>query len=120
MELAIQLDPVFEQVLLLGEGKPYLAAVVVLNDEQWARAAAEANLDPSADLDGKGEKLLVQRIAKRIKAFPGYAQVRKVAVAKEKWTIDNGLITPTLKLKRNIIIGRYQSAIEAMYKGHTV
>ncbi len=120
MELAIQLDPVFEQVLLLGEGKPYLAAVVVLNDEQWARAAAEANLDPSADLDGKGEKLLVQRITKRIKDFPGYAQVRKVAVAKEKWTIDNGLITPTLKLKRNVIMGRYQSAIEAMYKGHTV
>jgi long-chain acyl-CoA synthetase len=120
MELAIQLDPVFEQVLLLGEGKPYLAAVVVLNDEQWARAAAEANLDPSTDLDGKGEKLLVQRITKRIKDFPGYAQVRKVAVAKEKWTIDNGLITPTLKLKRNVIMGRYQSAIEAMYKGHTV
>jgi long-chain acyl-CoA synthetase len=120
MELAIQLDPVFEQVLLLGEGKPYLSALVVLNDEQWARAAAEANLDPSADLDGKGEKLLVQRIAKRIKDFPGYAQVRKVTVAKEKWTIDNGLITPTLKLKRNIIIGRYQAAIDAMYKGHTV
>ncbi|MBC7623056.1 MAG: long-chain fatty acid--CoA ligase [Aeromicrobium sp.] len=120
MELAIQLDPVFEQVLVFGEGKPYLSAVAVLNDDEWARAAADAKVDLTSDANGKAEKLLVQRIAKRIKDFPGYAQVRKVSVVKEKWTIDNGLITPTLKLKRNVIVTKYAAAIESMYKGHTV
>ena len=120
MELAIQLDPVFEQVLVFGEAKPYLSAIAVLNDEQWARAAAEAQVDPALAGDGKAEKLLVLRIAQRIKSFPGYAQVRKVSVVKEKWTIDNGLITPTLKLKRNVIVNKYAAAIEAMYRGHTV
>jgi len=120
MELAIQLDPVFEQVLVFGEAKPYLSAIAVLNDEQWAKVAAEAQVDPSIEADGKAEKFLLQRIAQRIKNFPGYAQVRKVSVVKEKWTIDNGLITPTLKLKRNVIVDKYAAAIEAMYRGHTV
>jgi long-chain acyl-CoA synthetase len=117
MELSIQLDPVFEQVLVLGEAKPYLAAIAVLNDDEWAKAANDANIDPAGE---KAEKVLVQRIAQRIKSFPGYAQVRKVTVAKEKWTIDNGLMTPTLKLKRNVIVDKYKNEIEDMYKGHTL
>lgn len=117
MELSIQLDPVFEQVLVLGEAKPYLAAIAVLNDDEWAKAANDANIDPAGE---RAEKVLVQRIAQRIKGFPGYAQVRKVTVAKEKWTIDNGLMTPTLKLKRNVIVDKYKNEIEEMYRGHTL
>ena len=122
MEMAIQMDPLFEQVLVYGEAKPYLSAIVVLNDEEWGRTAAEAQLDPRLDGEGweKSEKFLVQRISKLVKQFPGYASIRKVAVAREKWTIDNGLITPTLKLKRNVIFQKYASAIDDMYKGHVL
>jgi long-chain acyl-CoA synthetase len=120
MELAIQMDPLFEQVLVYGEAKPYLSAIVVLNDEEWGRTASEAKLDVRLDGDGreKSEKFLVQRISKLTKLFPGYASIRKVAVAREKWTIDNGMITPTLKLKRDAIFGHYANAIDEMYKGH--
>ena len=120
MELAIQLDALFEQVLVCGEGKPFLAAIVVLNDEVWARTAAANGLalQVSADVDNKAEKFLLQRIAVQIKGFPGYAQVRKVTVVAEKWTIDNGLMTPTLKLKRARILEKYATAIDEMYKGH--
>jgi long-chain acyl-CoA synthetase len=124
MELAIQLDPLFEQVLVFGEGRPFLVALVVLNDEAWARAAAANNIDPGAATSGDGrgggrmEKFLQQRIAEQIRRFPGYAQVRKVTVAAEKWTVDNGLMTPTLKLKRVQIFAKYQAAIDLMYKGH--
>ena len=120
MELAIQLDPLFEQVLVYGEARPYLSAIVVLNDDEWARVAVDAKLDPKLDGEGKekSEKFLVARIGKQIKSFPGYALVRKVAVAREKWTIDNGLMTPTLKLKRNLIFQKYAPAIDDMYKGH--
>jgi long-chain acyl-CoA synthetase len=120
MELAVQLDPLFEQVVIYGEAKPYLSAIVVLNDEHWAAAAAEAEVSPDIRDDGKAEKLLVKRIANRIKSFPGYAQVRKVAVSKEKWTVDNGLMTPTLKLKRNVIFAKYAHDIDEMYKGHSL
>jgi long-chain acyl-CoA synthetase len=122
MELAIQLDPLFEQILVYGEAKPYLSAVMVLNDDEWGKVAAENKLDPNLQGDNreKVEKFLVQRITKRIKDFPGYAQVRKVTIAPEKWTIDNGLMTPTMKLKRAVIFQKYAPAIEDMYKGHTL
>jgi long-chain acyl-CoA synthetase len=76
MELAIQLDPLFEQILVYGEAKPYLAAVAVLNDDEWAKIAAENKLDPNLQGAGKDkiEKFLVQRITKRIKDFRAGAQ----------------------------------------------
>ncbi len=122
MELAILLDPLFEQVLIYGEGQPFLTALVVLNDEEWARVAAHNGL--TANLAGetkdKAEKFITQRIAKLIKQFPGFAQIRRVAIVAEKWTIDNGFMTPTLKLKRKVIFDKYRPLIDAMYKGHTL
>ncbi len=118
MEMAIQLDPLFEQVLIFGEGKPYLSAIVVLNDDEWGSVAEAALVNAQFGSDGKAEKNLLQRIANHIKHFPGYAQVRKITVAKEKWTIDNGMMTPTMKLKRNEIVKKYAGAIEQMYEGH--
>ncbi len=112
MERAIQLDPLFEQVLIVGEAKAFLSALVVLNDEVWAREAGPGTADAP-------EKILLRRIAQQIKNFPGYAQVRKITVAKEKWTIDNGLMTPTMKLRRNVVLQKYTDAINDMYKGHT-
>ena len=93
----------------------------MLNDEEWARVAAQNGLATTlvGETKDKAEKLITQRIAKLIKQFPGFAQVRRVAIVAEKWTIDNGFMTPTLKLKRNVIFDKYRSAIDAMYKGHT-
>lgn len=122
MELAIQLDPLFEQVLIYGEAQPYLTALTVLNDDEWAKVAEENKLPPALTEDNKdkAEKLIVKRMAGQIKQFPGYAQVRKVTVVPEKWTIDNGYMTPTLKLKRNLILDKYKGQIEDMYKGHVL
>jgi long-chain acyl-CoA synthetase len=105
MELAIQLDPLFEQVMVVGEGKPYLSALVVLDAAQ-AKKAGEI-----------GEKALAARIAAQIKGFPGYAQIREVAVIDEKWTIDNNLLTATLKPRRNEILARYKERIDELYRG---
>lgn len=122
MEIAIQLDTLFEQVLIYGEARPYLTALVVLNDEEWARVAQERGLpqNPVGDAKDKAEALVAQRIDKMIKRFPGYAQVRRVTIVPEKWTIDNGFMTPTLKLKRKAIFDHYRLAIDAMYKGHVL
>jgi long-chain acyl-CoA synthetase len=124
MELAIQLDPLFEQVLIVGEAQAFLSAIVVLNDDEWARMAAELKIDVDWSREGKerdkAEKALAQRMNKLIKDFPGYAAIRKLTVAREKWTIDNGLMTPTLKLKRNVIVKQYGDAIANMYKAHAL
>ncbi|MHB8563284.1 MAG: hypothetical protein ACYDDA_04920 [Acidiferrobacteraceae bacterium] len=50
--------------------------------------------------------------------FPGYVRVRHVLRLDEPWTVENGLLTPTLKLRRHKIEQRYGSAIEALYAPH--
>ncbi len=104
MELAAQLDPLLEQVLIVGEGRPYLSALVVLNAKQ------------SEKLGKMDEKAVAARLAAQLKDFPGYAQVRRVALIDEPWTVDNGLLTPTLKFKRAQILERYKDSIEELYK----
>ena len=106
MEIAAQLDPLFEQVMVVGEGKPFLGALVVLNA---AEAAKAGKLD---------DKALAARLGAQLKDFPGYAQVRRVAVVPEPWSVDNGLLTPTLKLRRAQILERHSDRLEALYKGH--
>ena len=120
MELAIQLDPLLEQALVVGEGKPYLGALVALNMEEWSKVAESAGLpaDPHGEARERAEKLVLARIARQVHAFPGYAQVRRVALLPEKWTVDNGLLTPTLKPKRAKIIERYRDRMAQIYRGH--
>ncbi|MEG3638067.1 AMP-dependent synthetase/ligase [Magnetococcus sp. PR-3] len=105
VEGAIQLDPLFNQVMVLGEGRAYLAALVVLNPE-----VAEGKI--------WDEVALVARINELLHGFPRYAEIIRVAVVEESWTVDNGLLTPTLKLKRRAVLNRYQTLIEQLYQGH--
>lgn len=118
MESAILLDPLFEQVMVVGEGKPYLAALTVLNEEHWQEFAAHLNVDPrhpGALRDPKVMKALTHRVAHHLKHFPGYAQIRRLHPELKPWTLEDGLLTPTLKIKRNQVLDRYRAAVEAMY-----
>jgi long-chain acyl-CoA synthetase len=118
MESAILLDPLFEQVMVVGEGKPFLAALTVLNEEHWQAFAASLSVDPghpAALRDPRVMKALTQRVARHLKHFPGYAQIRRLHPELKPWTVDDGLLTPTLKVKRNQVLDRYRAAVEAMY-----
>jgi long-chain acyl-CoA synthetase len=118
MELAISLVPVIDQVLVIGEGRPYLAAIVVLNAEAWLRLAQRFKLDPDADDSLDNDRLqayLLKKIKGCLKDFPGYAKIRRVIPVLEPWTVDNGLLTPTLKTKRARILKRFADKIDAVY-----
>ncbi len=121
MENAIALDELVDQVLVIGEGRPYLSALVVPNPEAFERVARELHLDPANEdtcCDENVRSLFLRHVQDRIAAFPGYAQVRGLAVVKEPWTPDNGLATPTLKLRRREILERYHEITEKLYAGH--
>lgn len=120
MEMIIATDPLFDQVLVIGEGKPFLSALVILNAEYWQEFAKTLSVNPEQP-DSLQTKSVHQTILKRIggliKDFPGYAQIRRVSLFLEPWTVDNGLLTPTLKMKRARIIEHYAAEVEQMYKG---
>ena len=118
MESAILLDPLFEQVMIVGEGRPYLAALTVLNEEHWQAFAASLNVDPGQPeilRDPRVMKALTHRVAHHLRHFPGYAQIRRLHPETRPWTLEDGLLTPTLKVKRNEVLDRYRAAVEAMY-----
>jgi long-chain acyl-CoA synthetase len=98
-EFAILHDPVFEQVMLVGEGRPFVVLLAVTQETD--------------------EKVLTRRANDKLRGFPRWTRVRRVIMQKEPWSVDNGLLTPTLKLKRPILLQRLAPQIEAAYADAT-
>ena len=107
--------------MVVGEGKPYLAALLVLNAGAWRAMAKRWSLpseDPAALTDVRLQHHIENLCRQSLARFPEYAQVRRFWLTLEPWTIDNGLLTPTLKLKRLSIEKRFAKHILDLYTGH--
>jgi long-chain acyl-CoA synthetase len=118
MELALLLDPLFEQVMVIGEGRSYLGALIVLNADHWPAFAQDLGLDPLNPETLKDSRLnsaVVARVKEAVKGFPGYARIRRVVPTLEPWTVENGLMTPTLKIKRPQVEAHYAQQIKTLY-----
>jgi long-chain acyl-CoA synthetase len=113
MEMCIAMDNLFEQVVVIGEGKPYLSALITLNEE----VAKDLQIDP-AQVSPQQQEMLLDRVNNLLDNFPGYAKIVNLSVIKEPWTIENGMITPTMKLKRKTIHEENLDEIAKMYEGH--
>jgi long-chain acyl-CoA synthetase len=118
MESLITLDPLFEQAMVIGEGRSYLTVIVVLNREAWQELAQSLEIDPNKPehlQDDKVHKRLLARIGTQLRGLPAYAKVRRIIPTLEPWTIENGLITPTLKVKRKLLLSKFSKEIERVY-----
>jgi len=120
MEMAIADDALFEQVMIMGEAKPYLVAITVLEKEQWKRFSRRMGFAENDFSKSEVEQILLKRISRGLHNFPGYAQIRRITCTLEPWTIEQGLLTPTLKVKRPRVTEKFQQQIDSMYEGHTV
>ena len=118
MQHAILRDSLFEQVMVCGEGRPGLVALAVLNIDAWKKLAHELDLDPDSPeslKDRRAERKVLERIAAQVSEFPGYARICRVLLLLEPWSIENGLLTPTLKLKRSKVQERFSKEVEEFY-----
>ena len=119
MESAITLDPLVDQALVVGESKSYLAALLVLNRELWFGFAKDLGLDPYDPQSLRHERVeqkLLSRIRVSLASFPGYAKIRRVALSLEPWTVENGLATPTLKIRRAQVCSHCVQQLERLYR----
>lgn len=118
LEQALESDHLVSQAMVVGENRPYIAALVVLNAQEWKKLAAELKLDAEDPLSLE-TRAARQAVLRRVKAaaagFPNYAVPRQVRLFLEPWSIENGLMTPTLKLKRGPMRIRFADAIESLY-----
>jgi len=118
MELALLHDPLFDQVMVFGEAHPYLVVLAVLNNEAWQHFAREIGIRadiPEALNDSRVEAKILRRVARNLRGFPGYARVNRVLLLREPWSVENGLLTPTLKIKRTEIAQQFAAQIKELY-----
>ena len=123
LELSLLDDPLIEQIMVLGDHRPYISAIAVLNAENWQLFAAENGWDASSP-ETLRQPAVVQAVLKRLQAlsvdFPSYAQPRALLLTLEPWSVENQLLTPTMKVKRKPILARYAEEIESIYGNRRV
>jgi len=122
IEQALAACPLLEQVMVVGDGKSFLTALVVPKPDALARIARTLKLPVSDDDTMAHHPVICRHVLEQLQpclhGFPGYVRLGGVALLGEAMSVENGLLTPTLKLKRSVILSRYQSEVDALYAGH--
>ena len=115
VEAELTSDALFRQALVVGDGRPFLVAVIVLDADSWRLFAANEGLDPGQPNHPASKLELQARIVPLLEGMPRYAQIRAIHLTLEPWTIEAGLLTPTLKVKRNRVVPLFSDEIDEMY-----
>lgn len=121
IENAMKQSRFIEQIMVIGEGEKMPAALIQPNFEflkEWANRKG-VNLGFSYDEVVKNN-LVIERIQEEIneinKKFGNWEQIKKFELTPEIWSIEGTELTPTLKLKRKVILAKYQKLYDKIYK----
>ena len=113
-------DPFISQVMVHGDRRPYPVALITLNPEELAKFAREQGImasDPSVLVS---HPKIVERVQRTVdhknSELQSYAKIKKFAILPEDFTVENGALTPTLKVKRKVIGERHQAILDALYR----
>jgi long-chain acyl-CoA synthetase len=115
LEEQLQLSPLIAQCVVYGEDQTYNVALVVPDVDSLKDWASENGVTGDPLAHGKTKALYAAEIEKYAKEFKGYERVRDFFFVAEPLTTDNGLLTPTLKLKRRNVVARYESDFKRLY-----
>ncbi|MFC1852218.1 AMP-dependent synthetase/ligase [candidate division CSSED10-310 bacterium] len=118
IEGTIATSKYINQVCVIGDRRKFLSALITLDQDNITEYAQENNITFSNFEELiKNEKinaLIQQAVDEKNKNFASYETIKKFTIV-EEFTIENDLITPTLKVKKNVVQKVYQEAIDAMY-----
>ncbi len=119
IECRLKMIPYFENVLLIGDSRKFVAALIVPNYEAlafWARAHNITFDDPS-ELIHKREiyDLAMTEIERQTADLSDFEKIRKLAFLGQQFTIDGGELTPTLKIRRSAVEKKYKDDIDQLY-----
>ncbi|HEY8974185.1 MAG TPA: long-chain fatty acid--CoA ligase [Burkholderiaceae bacterium] len=120
VEQALMRDPLIEQAYVFGEGRPFIGCVLQLQAREWAFLCGGLGLDaeaPESLFAPEAVRAVEARMTARTATLPRHGQPRRAILTLAPWTTDNGLLTPTLKLKRRNLQARFASEIEQLYEG---
>jgi long-chain acyl-CoA synthetase len=121
IENELKLDKYISSAIVFGDRKPYLVAIVTPNVDTLAEFARDkqisyGNMEELVQ-HPKVKELYGERIKELNKSYPPYKTIKYFAVVANDFSIEGGELTPTLKLKRKVILEKYQHVIEDLYAG---
>lgn len=104
------------QCVALGDGRPFIAALVALDAEWVAKRAGELGVSAEVAREHPAVREEVQRAIDAANSTVSRAEsIREWRIIPEEMSVANGLLTPTLKTKRNVVAERYAGAIDEIY-----
>jgi len=119
VEKRLAIDPCVLQAMVAGDQKPYLTALVVPDAAQLSavwRCEKRRQLPENWREHTDVHQWLLERMHRCCRDLPSFMQVKDFVFVDEEWTQTEGMLTPTLKLKRHNIMGRHQAEIDVMYE----
>ncbi len=117
LEEQLELSPYIANVMLYGQNRPHNVALVALEVVQLRAWAHDHDIADSEDLAHHPavHELIAAELARLSSGFRSFERPRAFEMTTDAWTVANGLLTPTLKLKRHDVVARYGPALDALY-----
>ncbi|MCF7825350.1 MAG: long-chain fatty acid--CoA ligase [Candidatus Marinimicrobia bacterium] len=120
IEGAIIMNKFFEQALVHGDRRKFVSALVVPNYDEvgtWAKEHDIVDMTPESLCENpKVYDMLMGEIEEIMKNFSGYEAVKKIIVLPREFSIEDGTLTPTLKIKKRVVEERYKAKMDALYE----
>jgi len=120
IEEALKLSPYIAESVLIGDRKNFISALTVLDQaamKKWAEAH-QIPFEPYTDFIRREEvlKLIESEIENQTTHFSRFEKVKKFRIIPKDFTIDDGEITPSLKVKKKVVLEKYAALVDEMYR----
>ncbi|WP_438003931.1 long-chain fatty acid--CoA ligase [Sorangium sp. So ce321] len=123
IEEKLKLSPLINNAMVHGDNRLFNVALIVPEMTaltEWARGEGLTFASPEAMLEHPRVVARVQaEVDKYASGAKGFEKIKKITLTAEDFTAENGMLTPTLKLKRRVVLQKYGPALEALYGGAT-
>jgi len=119
IENILKTNPFINQVMLVGDKRNFVAALIVPDYDQIKVWGQEHELSSLSNHQLASHKLVKKKIESEVEKMthdlPRYEQVKRIVLIEDEWLPETGELTPTMKLKRRVIIDKYRDRIESIY-----
>ncbi len=121
LEDIIRTSPLVSQCVVVGDRRPFVGVLVTLDQEMlpiWAKAHHHKDVTPETAKSHPAVRAEIDRIVAEANSTVSRAEsIRKFAILDDDFTEANGYLTPSLKLKRNVVMKDYAAEVEKLYAG---
>jgi long-chain acyl-CoA synthetase len=118
LEAEIKQSPYVSQCVVIGDRRPYLVALITLDPEECAKLGEERGwpADPAELADHDGMRQMLQEHLDQVnEKFARVEQVKKFEILPQDLSQEGGELTPTLKVKRNVVADKYEKEVDELY-----